>query len=450
MNTWSAALLIAKKDLGLYFRDRTGLLLGLLLPVVMVAVFGAVMQFAFGGGDGMPRVRLWVVDEDQTEQSAQFTAALRDVSMLSVRPRGQQAERTAEQLRAQVADGEVHHALVVQEGFGAALTAGGAPKLRLIRDPGRQMESRMISIGIVQAAAATAGSASAQWMVGNAMRANGMNEDGVARVRQRMKTVQDLIALWAGGLAPELGDQADEDDADDAPSFDMSSMWESMLPVVKEDIAPPERPKSLGYQLAQSVSGMTVMMLMFGMIACSGMLMVERDKGTLRRLLVSRAPRHALLLGKFLFCLAIGTVQLTVLFAFGEAAFSIGAYRDPLTLLALCVTWTATATSFGILIAVWARTQKQAEGLSTLLILVMAALGGCWFPLQTADLPWYGEVITRSTLTYWAMEGFQNLLWHQRSLADPVMLRAVGVQWGFVAVAGLLSWRMWNRRFLMN
>ena len=282
------------------------------------------------------------------------------------------------------------------------------------------------------------------------MRANGMNEDGVARVRQRMKTVQDLIALWAGGLAPELGDQADEDDADDAPSFDMSSMWESMLPVVKEDIAPPERPKSLGYQLAQSVSGMTVMMLMFGMIACSGMLMVERDKGTLRRLLVSRAPRHALLLGKFLFCLAIGTVQLTVLFAFGEAAFSIGAYRDPLTLLALCVTWTATATSFGILIAVWARTQKQAEGLSTLLILVMAALGGCWFPLQTADLPWYGEVITRSTLTYWAMEGFQNLLWHQRSLADPVMLRAVGVQWGFVAVAGLLSWRMWNRRFLMN
>ena len=86
MNTWSAAFLIARKDLNLYRRDRTGLLLGLLLPIVLVAVFGSVMKFAFGGDGGMPRVAIWVCDEDKSEASQKFVAALREVSMLSVRP----------------------------------------------------------------------------------------------------------------------------------------------------------------------------------------------------------------------------------------------------------------------------------------------------------------------------------------------------------------------------
>ena len=124
------------------------------------------------------------------------------------------------------------------------------------------------------------------------------------------------------------------------------------------------------------------------------------------------------------------------------------AFRDPMTLLALAVTWSAAATSFGILISVWAKTTKQAEGLATLLILVMASLGGCWFPIHMADLPWYGELVTRSTLTYWAMEAFQGMFWHQKSLTDPVMLRAIAVQWGFVAVAAFVAVQLWRRRFV--
>ena len=87
MNTWSAALAIARKDLSLYLRDRTGLLLGLLLPVVLVAVFGSVMKLAFGGEGGMPTVTLWVADDDNSAASKRFIDGLREVSMISVRPR---------------------------------------------------------------------------------------------------------------------------------------------------------------------------------------------------------------------------------------------------------------------------------------------------------------------------------------------------------------------------
>ena len=446
MNTWSAAVLIARKDLNLYRRDRTGLLLGLLLPIVLVAVFGSVMKFAFGGGNSIPRATVWVCDQDGSPESQKFVSALRSVSLLQVKPSPEQAPRTAENLRGLIEDGEAHHALLVGKGFGTALAKETDPPLTLIRDPGRRMEGRMIGIGLMQAMMNAGDGRSMSWMMGSMMRRNGMSDAGVKRVSAGMDAVQNVIGLFSRGEDPDLRNPNTGQVR--TTGIDMTSMFEQMVPVTEENIAPPARPKNLGYQLAQSVSGMTVMMLMFGLMACSSLLLIERDEGTLRRLLVSRAPRHALLLGKFLFCFIVGMVQLIILFGFGELVFSIDAFRDPLTLLALSMTWVAASTSFGILISVWAKTTKQAEGVSTLLILVMAALGGCWFPIQMASLPWYGEIVTRSTLTYWAMEGFQGMLWHQKSLTDPIMLRAMGVLWGFVAVASALSWRLWRRRFV--
>ena len=282
------------------------------------------------------------------------------------------------------------------------------------------------------------------WLMSSVMRRAGMSEEGVARMRAGMDVVQAVIERFAGGDA-QLRTSGN---ATPAPDFDVSSMFENMVPVTKEDMAPPDRPKSLGYQLAQSIAGMTVMMLMFGLMACSSTLLQERDQGTLRRLLVSGAPRPAVLLGKFLFCLVVGVMQLLVFFAYGELVFGVGTFRDPVTLLALSITWAAAATAFGMLIAVWAKTQKQAEGLSTMLILVMAALGGCWFPIQVVDLPWYGDVVTHATLTHWAMVGFQGMFWHQKSILDPAVLKAVGVQWAFVAVAAAAAWQLWRRRFV--
>jgi ABC-type multidrug transport system permease subunit len=190
------------------------------------------------------------------------------------------------------------------------------------------------------------------------------------------------------------------------------------------------------------------MMLMFGLVACSTTLLKEREQGTLRRLLVASAPRASIPLGKFLFTFAVGLLQLLVLFCYGELVFRVGTFRDPVTLVVLSGVWSACATAFGMLIATWAKSQKQVEGLSTLLILVMAALGGCWFPVQMVDLPWYAEVVTKATLTWWAMSGFQGMFWHQQSLSHPGMLAAIGVQVAFTAVAMWLSLRLFRRRFV--
>ncbi len=77
---------LAPKDLRMYFRDRMGIVSSLLVPIAMVTVFGWIMAYAFGGGSGMPKVKVWIVDEDKSERSQQFEKTLRESSMLECLP----------------------------------------------------------------------------------------------------------------------------------------------------------------------------------------------------------------------------------------------------------------------------------------------------------------------------------------------------------------------------
>lgn len=445
MNLWTGALQLLLKDLRLYFRDRTGVVLGFLLPIGLVTVFGYVMQVAFGGGSSMPKAELWVADEDHSDASQRLLDELRRADTLAVRPKVGNEVPPTTALQQKLHDGDAHHLLIIGKGFGEALSRTQKPPLQMLRDPGRQMEDYAVQIGLMQAFLAVTKGKLWPVTLGDSMRKLGMSETFTKRITGLGQGMQSLISTFADGVDQEARDP----EAKPASSnFDMKSFFTGMVPMTTTDVLPPERPKQLSYQVAQSVAGMTVMMLMFGLMACSTTLLQERDQGTLRRLLVTRMPRAAIPLGKFLFCLTVGLLQMVVLFAYGNLLFDVHCFRDPITLLMLTLAWAACATSFGMLIAVWARTPKQAEGLSTLLILVMAALGGCWFPIQIAQLPWYGEMITRSTLTWWAMTGFQGMFWQQLSWTHPTMLLCIGVQWGFALVGGALALRLFRRRYL--
>jgi ABC-2 type transport system permease protein len=307
----------------------------------------------------------------------------------------------------------------------------------------------MVRLGLMQAFMGVTEGKLLGPLIAKQLRDAGMSETGAAAVQTAMVTLRALIVRFVEEEEqkpkPELNENAAQ--ATVERMFQGGGFMTRMVPVEEIEVAPPARPRTLSYQLAQSVSGMTVMMLMFGLVACGSMLLMERETKSLQRLLAAAVPRNAILWGKFLFTAAIGTIQLVVLFGYGEVLFGIEAFRDPVTLVVLCVTLLVSVTSFGMLIAATARTVKQAEGLSTLIILVMSALGGAWFPIQMVELPRAAEIVTQCTLTYWAMSGFQGMFWHQHAWTHPQLLQAIGVQWGFaVGAAGLALW-FFRRRY---
>ncbi|OHB69162.1 MAG: hypothetical protein A2V70_21205 [Planctomycetes bacterium RBG_13_63_9] len=477
MRRLRTAWIIARKDLRLYFRDRTGMALGFLLPIVLITVFGFLMQFAFRGEQGMPRVELWVADEDDSQQSRRLIETLRESDSLRLRPRSDEPAADAAKIRELVHDGAAHHGLIIERGFGQAVSAGRLPKLTMVRDPGRTLEDRVVQIALVQSFMAASEGRLWPAAMGKLMRDAGMDETNVENLIAAARAINRLVTNFieteaAKDSSGASGPGQDEPRSDptgpeaaranaagpvtkpatkpaaDRLPFKLEDLVETIIPVENEDIRPPGRPRTLTYMLAQSVAGTTVMMLMFGVLGCSTMLLSEREGGTLPRLLTAAIPRGGVYWGKFLFTFIIAMIQLGVLFAYGNLLFHIEAFRDPIALVALSITWAAAVTSFGMLVAAWARTSKQAEGLSTILILVMAAAGGCWFPIQMLNLPWFGEVATRCSLAYWAMEGYQGMFWQQWSLANPTMLTAIAVQWAFTIVGAIGGLLLYRRRYV--
>ncbi len=458
---------LATKDLRMYFRDRMGLVSSLLVPIAMVTVFGWIMAYAFGGGSGMPKVKVWIVDEDKSERSQQFAKTLRESSMLDCLPGKGDKPIDRDKLKQMIVDGDAHHGVIIPAGFGAH-DKSTPPDIEILRDPGRQMEDRMLQFAFVQALFSAGDGTMWKQSLQRWIKSEGASDQEL----QQFDTVYDNIessirtgiqTMSVAGLAepsktPEANDQtepangtANSTASSTASNFsmdDMLAVLDKAMPIQHVDIKPSTRPKRVTYQQAQSISGVTVMMMMFSLTNAGALLLAERERGTLKRLLAMPMQRESILLGKFFYVMVAGLIQMAVLMVYGEMMFHVGLFRDPVTLMLLIATWVATAGSFGMAIATLSTSAKQGDGLATIIILVMAALGGCWFPVQLMTMPLPLEIASRSTLTYWAMEGFQGMLWNGLNFTDTKILKALGVQWLWTIALSTVSWFAFRRNYL--
>jgi len=76
----------------------------------------------------------------------------------------------------------------------------------------------------------------------------------------------------------------------------------------------------------------------------------------------------------------------------------------------------------------------------------MSACGGAWFPISF--MPEFMQQIAKFTLTYWAMEGFAQVLWAGRTFTQ--LLPIFGILTGITAaVMALAIWRF-NRGRLFD
>jgi ABC-type multidrug transport system permease subunit len=160
---------------------------------------------------------------------------------------------------------------------------------------------------------------------------------------------------------------------------------------------------------AQAVLGTMVMFTMIILLTAGAiMLVVEREQGLLRRLASAPISRGSLVLGKWLARVGLALVQLAFAMVVGTVLFRVDWGQSVPTVFAVLAAWAGLNASLALLLGSAARTTAQATGIGVLTSLALAALGGCWWPIEITP-PWM-QGLALALPTGWTMDALHKLV----------------------------------------
>lgn len=354
---------ISAKDIRQRLRDRSFFLLGILTPLALAYA----LDLVFGGAaEGELEVRTAVVDADGSEISGELRANLLgldgeggiEVVDLAAEARsgpdpeaGPGADPAAD-LEQAIDEYNLDAVMVISEGFGQAITTGGAPQLELVENPDRPVQA-----GVAESIL-----------------------EGFAADLERTR----LLAAAGGrlGATPDL----------EATAEDLEWVEQPLGSAVIDPSA-------------RLMAGMAIMFVFFTVGFGVTTLLHERQDGTLARLLAAPVPRDAVLASKALVAYGLGVLATSILLL--AARLLMGAEWGPLLGVgALVLAGCLTAVALMAVVAGIARTPQGASATQTIIAVGLAILGGSWFPVTGEGVL---SALARLTPHYWFLDGLEKL-----------------------------------------
>jgi ABC-type multidrug transport system permease subunit len=162
------------------------------------------------------------------------------------------------------------------------------------------------------------------------------------------------------------------------------------------------------------IPGTIVMFIMMMVLIYGGVfVMIDRQRGIIKRIMFSSTTIPQLWTGKFLGRLINGLVQAFVLVAVGKLFFNLNLGNTILAAL-IILTFSVTIAALSIIYGSIFRKEQVIVGLSILTSNIFAALGGCWWPIEV--VPDTIRTIGKFTPAYWAMDAFHQIIFFNRGL----------------------------------
>jgi len=183
------------------------------------------------------------------------------------------------------------------------------------------------------------------------------------------------------------------------------------------------------------IPGYLVMFVFMAAAFSAETIVRERQNHTLERLMTTSVSRVAILNGLFAGTAAKGLIQIIIFWIVGILVFRLDMGLSPAAVVLLSLLMVIMSSAFAILLATIAKTQRSAGSIALISSLVLAPLGGCWWPLFIT--PRWMQFIAKLTPHGWATTGFNKLLVFSAdfSAVVPEML----VLLGFAVIFGVIA-----------
>ncbi|MBP1674971.1 MAG: hypothetical protein H6Q24_1109 [Bacteroidetes bacterium] len=396
-------LKLFNKDLKLFFHDQRSVILTFLLPLILISLFA----FAYGGigefdGRSEP-VSLLVADLDQTVSSKAIISSIDTLKDIRI------VMSDSEKSEELVIKGKYACALIIYKGFQDSLDAGNETPIELVYDRSREMEIALLQQSLIGTLMSSTGNIIIKKRIENYLQGQFPFID---------KNISDNITRAASGNGKNM------------PEI----KWTS--------VAGEKNDTKLG--LIQAVAGTAILMLLFSVAGVGTSILEEKENGTINRLLYSPLKGSTILYSKMLFAFFISVLQLTTMFIFAWLVFNMDMSVNIPGLILMITATSFAVSSLGIFLAAVAKTRQQAQNLSTIIILVMSAIGGSMIPLFI--MPAILQKIALLSVNYWGIQGFYDLFWRVLPLKE--ILPKILILTGIGLIMTLASIQLFKKRIM--
>jgi ABC-2 type transport system permease protein len=373
--------IIGFKDLKLAFRDRAGLILMLLAPFLLTLGLGAVTgRFSGGSSNGINHIPVILVNQD----GRQLGNAL--VELFQSKDLDELVDATISDdvttAYKQVDENNAVAVILIPAGFTDSIipaqgqTEPASPvQIEIYDNP-----TTPTSVGVVKT-----------------ILDEFLNRVEVGRVSGEV-TVMQMVSSGRIQVqdAQEVGLEIGSEQAD-AAGQNTSITLNNITPsgeTVKFDV------------LALLAPGMALMFLMYTASNGGRTILIERNQGTLPRLLISPTTAVEVLGGKMIGIFLTGTAQMLIL-VFGTCIMFGVQWGDQQAVLALVLTAVFAAVGWGMLITAIAHTANQVAMMGTAITLTFGILGGTFINIDA--MPAWFRYVTKITPNAWGIDGFTTL-----------------------------------------
>ena len=388
----SRPLHIALLELKLFLNNRAEVAFSIGLPILLfVLMYGALSN------DGEVFTEVTVADLDGGPHARELVSRLDSLASVQV---GERSEADAQNALDRSA---ILFAVVIPEGFSAALEAG-EPAPLVFRQRGNGGATGQISAAIVR----------------------GIARDMAIAARVRAQTHR---ALAGSGLPPER--------IEAEVAAQLASLQAS--PPVRAEV----RRTSLGTDessedglFSRLLPGLIVMFVMFSVTLAAQALVEERRTGTLERLMTTRLGVNQLFGGKFLSGIMRAMFQTVVMLSPAFIVFQPGGPLMFAELVAFGLLAAAAFTAVSLVIGAVARTRNQATWAAVFFTLLMVVFSGTFFEIAEGSLM---HSISRATINAHAIDAMQNIIGRGESLGQQWFQMSIMAG---VAVVGLTLARL--------
>ena len=394
------------KDLKIFAADRTALIFAILFPFFFIFLFNAVMK-GVGSEDQRLVINL-ATREPAGGISTQLIANLETKDANTLKPGEPEIVwlKDYDQAKQDVENKKLDGFIAFPENFTEATEMGYGTELEVIYNPNNTTAIAALK-GMAQSIASEIGT---RQVVNNAV---------IGLLLEKDMSAPGSVGDLAQAIRAQLTGQADT--ATNAPLIFFNTQKIGDVTALN--------PSSF------TIPGYLVMFVFFTAAFAAAQLVRERQNHTLERLLSSSANKNAILGGVYASTIVKGIIQIVIFWAVGIFVFKMNLGVSPLAVILISLLMTLMASAFAVMLATFVKTERSASSIGVLTSLILAPLGGCWWPLYIT--PQWMQFVSKITPHAWATIAFNKLLIFGGDFNSvvPNML----VLAGFAVVFGLIA-----------